>query len=132
MISSFISTVVVIAITAALAGLYLLPLLLGWARHVPDLAAIAVINILLGWSLVGWVVALALALRSVVQAAPAVQVFQQLPQAPSPHQPGAAWPAPPIPGPPAPPPGPPEAAPPWIIPPRHDEPQPPEDDGQQW
>lgn len=47
-----------------LAGLYLLPTLIGWGRGVHDLGMVAVLNILLGWTLVGWVVALALALRT--------------------------------------------------------------------
>lgn len=115
MIGSFIATVVLSGITAALIGLYLLPVLLGWARHVPDLAVIAVVNVLLGWTLVGWVVALALSLRSTTPAVPAVQMFQQLP--PSPLPPGAGWPRPAAPGPPAPPRRP-DAAPPLVLPPR--------------
>ena len=121
MIGSFIATVVLGGITAALIGLYLLPVLLAWARHVPDLGVIAVINILLGWTLAGWVVALALSLRSVTQAVPAVQLFQQLP--PSPLPPGAGWPGPPAAGSPEPPPRRPDAAPPLVLPPRPGEPQ---------
>jgi len=117
MIGSFIASVVLGGITAALIGLYLLPVLLAWARHVPDLGVIAVINILLGWTLAGWVVALALSLRSVAQAAPAVQLFQQLPPPSGPPQPGAGWPGSPPPGPPAPPPRRPDAAPPLTLPP---------------
>ena len=47
-----------------LAGLYLLPTLVGWARGVHDLGMVAVLNILLGWTLIGWAVALALAFRT--------------------------------------------------------------------
>ncbi len=68
--------IVVFLVTAAAAvaaGLYLLPTLIGWARHVPGTASIAVINILLGWTLAGWAVALAMALRSTT--ASAVQVI---------------------------------------------------------
>jgi hypothetical protein len=119
MIGSFIATVVLSGITAALIGLYLLPVLLGWARHVPDLGVIAVINILLGWTLVGWVVALALSLRSASPAVPVVQVFQQLP--PSPLPPEAWWPGPSVPGPSASSPRRPDAAPPLILPLRPDE-----------
>jgi hypothetical protein len=70
MIAAILPTFV---LTAIAASLYLLPLLVGWCRHVPDIGSLAVINILLGWTLVGWVVALALALRSVNPASPAVQ-----------------------------------------------------------
>ena len=55
---------------------YLLPVLIGWSRHVADLGAVAVINIALGWTLVGWVIALAMALRTRPEPAPAVQIFQ--------------------------------------------------------
>jgi len=121
MIGSFIAIVVLGGLTAAVIGLYLLPVLLAWARHVPDLGVIAVINILLGWTLAGWVVALALSLRSVTQAVPAVQLFQQLP--PSPLPPGAGWPGPSAAGSPEPPPRRPDAAPPLVLPPRPGEPQ---------
>lgn len=62
MIGSILATLVLTAIAAAL---YLLPVLVGWGRRVPDIGSVAVINVLLGWTLVGWAVALALALRSV-------------------------------------------------------------------
>jgi hypothetical protein len=55
---------------------YLLPVLIGWSRHVIDLGAVAVINIALGWTLVGWVIALAMALRTRPELAPVVQIFQ--------------------------------------------------------
>ena len=55
---------------------YLLPVLIGWSRHVADLGSLAVINIALGWTLVGWVIALAMALRTRPESAPAVQIFQ--------------------------------------------------------
>ena len=60
--ASIFSTIILTAIAGAL---YLLPVLVGWGRRVPDIGSVAVINIRLGWTLVGWVVALALALRSV-------------------------------------------------------------------
>lgn len=55
---------------------YLLPVLIGWSRRVADLGSVAVINIALGWTLVGWVIALAMALRTRPEQAPAVQIFQ--------------------------------------------------------
>ncbi len=45
-------------------GMYLLPTLVAVKRAVPDRGSVAVINVLLGWSFIGWVVALALAFRS--------------------------------------------------------------------
>jgi hypothetical protein len=47
----------------ALGGLYLLPVLIGWARRTPDIAVVVMVNLLLGWTLIGWVAALVLALR---------------------------------------------------------------------
>lgn len=75
----------------------------GGGRGVPNLGSVAVINLLLGWTLAGWVVSLAMALRSVTTAGPLVQVVQnQQPQPPMPPPTGArptAWPSPPPPGP---------------------------------
>jgi Superinfection immunity protein len=64
----------------ACAALYLLPVLIGCIRRVPDIGSVAVINVLLGWTLVGWAAALAMALRSPRPAPPAVQVVQHFPQ----------------------------------------------------
>lgn len=60
-------------------GSYLAPLVVGILRQVPDLAALAVINVLLGWTFVGWVLALALALRSTSPTGPTVQIVQNVP-----------------------------------------------------
>jgi hypothetical protein len=100
----------------ACAALYLLPVLIGCARHVPDIGSVAAINVLLGWTLVGWAAALAMALRSTHPAPPAVQVVQHLPQ-PQP------WPGQQTPpgwaGPPGPPPPRPGVPPPLPLSPRH-------------
>jgi hypothetical protein len=55
-------------------GLYFLPVLVGATRSVPNIGSIAVINFFLGWTFIGWVVAMAMASRS--QPAP-VHVHQQ-------------------------------------------------------
>ena len=67
-------------VAVACAALYLLPVLIGWIRRVPDIGSVAVINVLLGWTLVGWAAALAMALRSPRPAPPAVQVVQHFPR----------------------------------------------------
>lgn len=73
-------TGLVVAVSAVLAlAAYLLPVLIGAARRVPDIGAIAVVNILLGWTFVGWVIALALALRTVMPSGATVQFVQNLP-----------------------------------------------------
>ena len=115
MLDSLLATIVLTAVVGASALAYLLPVLVGWARHVPDLGAVAVINILLGWTLVGWALALALALRTANRATPVVQVVQNLPpaQPPPARLPPAGWD-----GPPGPPPHRPRhAAPPLNLPP---------------
>lgn len=43
---------------------YVTPTIVGRGRGAPDLGTIVVINLLLGWTLVGWVVALAMAYRT--------------------------------------------------------------------
>jgi hypothetical protein len=78
MITSVITVIALGVIAVIGLALYLLPALVGWARRAPDLAALAVINVLLGWTLVGWVVALAMALRTASPPA-TVQVIQNLP-----------------------------------------------------
>lgn len=86
---------------------YLAPLIVGFVRQAPDLAALAVINVMLGWTLVGWVLALAMALRSTSPGGPTVQIVQNVPpggwpQLQAPYQPEQA---PPLVLPPAPDPG---------------------------
>jgi hypothetical protein len=88
-------------IALACAALYLLPLLIGWIRRVPGIGPVAVINVLLGWTLLGWAAALAMALRSSHTAPPAVQVVRHFPQ-PRPwpgQQVRAGWAGPPGPPP---------------------------------
>lgn len=78
-----LSSILAIAIAGGIAllsaGLYLLPVLIGAIRRVPDIGSVAVVNILLGWTLVGWAAALAMALRSARPPATAVQIVQNLP-----------------------------------------------------
>lgn len=104
MIASLLAVMVVFVMITGSAGLYLLPLLIGLIRRVPDIGALAAINILLGWTLAGWAVALAMALRSVYAAPPAVQVVQNFPAQPQwPNQlANAGWAGPPGPPPPRP------------------------------
>ena len=55
-------------------ALYLLPTIEAWLRKHPNLGAISLVNIFLGWSLIGWVVALVWAFKKpepVVALAPA-------------------------------------------------------------
>jgi Superinfection immunity protein len=79
MITTLITLFVAGTIAAFGTAAYLLPVLIGWSRHVPDLGSVAVINIALGWTLVGWVIALAMALRTRPEPGPTVQVYQGVP-----------------------------------------------------
>ncbi len=79
MITELLTVLVASFVIVLVALVYLLPVLAGWARHVPDLGSVAVVDLLLGWTLVGWVVALALALRSVRPQPPVLQLVQNLP-----------------------------------------------------
>jgi hypothetical protein len=47
-----------------LVGCYFIPAIVAWVRHVPNAGSVTVINFFLGWTLVGYVVALAMACRS--------------------------------------------------------------------
>lgn len=44
-------------------AVYVLPTAIGVVRRVPNLASLVVVNVLLGWTVIGWVVALAMAVR---------------------------------------------------------------------
>jgi hypothetical protein len=124
MIGSLVTAALLGSITITLTGLYLLPMLLAWARHVPDIGTIAVINILLGWTLAGWVVALALALRSDIPPHPGIQLVQHLP---FPSAPGTHWAGqPPQPG------REPAAAPPLHLPPTPQNSEAPPDGDDPW
>ena len=101
MIVSLLTVAVLVLAGAGSAALYLLPVMIGSARRVPDLGAVAVINVLLGWTLAGWAVALAMSLRSVRPAPPPGQL------------PPAGWPVPP-----GAPPARPGVPPPLSLPPR--------------
>ena len=73
-----------LAILGMLLGVYMLPTIVAHHRGVPNLGSIAVINVLLGWTLVGWAVALAMAARSLPPgtAKPTVQRAATTPRCP--------------------------------------------------
>jgi hypothetical protein len=61
-------SLLVVLLTAALILLvlafYWLPSILGYYRRQPNLFSVVVVNALLGWTMIGWLVALAKALRT--------------------------------------------------------------------
>jgi low temperature requirement protein LtrA len=56
-------------------GLYLLPSVVAVARRHHTAATIVVLNVLLGWLFIGWVVSLALSLTETRQPAPAYPIL---------------------------------------------------------
>jgi hypothetical protein len=54
--------------------LYILPVIIAYLRPAPDRASVVIVSIFLGWTYVGWVIALALAVRD---RRPAVMVLTQ-------------------------------------------------------
>jgi T4 superinfection immunity protein len=75
------------AIALVVVGLviYFTPLIIAAVRHVPHVGSVGVINAFLGWTLVGWVAALAMACRS--NTSTTVQVTNVQQQVP-PQEPG--------------------------------------------
>ncbi|MGI8417679.1 MAG: superinfection immunity protein [Nakamurella sp.] len=45
-------------------ALYLLPSIIAFARHAPSPGSVLVVNLFFGWSVIGWVIALTMAVRS--------------------------------------------------------------------
>lgn len=72
------------------AGLYFLPTIVGATRKVVNVGSVFAINLLLGWTLIGWAVALAMAVRT--NPPHAYQQYWQ-PNGPStgPSAPPAGW-----------------------------------------
>jgi hypothetical protein len=85
-------SVLIVVLLAA----YFIPAVVAGVRHVPHEGSIVVVNIFLGWTLVGWVVALAMACRSVpprLRLTPPEAPPPGVRAAPSPPQPPPArWP----------------------------------------
>jgi hypothetical protein len=52
-------------IWAVIIAAYWVPTFVAWRRHVPAKGQVLVVNLFLGWTFVGWVVALVMALRTV-------------------------------------------------------------------
>jgi hypothetical protein len=55
---------IIIGIIVVSALLYFLPTIIGSVRRAPSLLGIVLVNIFFGWSIIGWIVALVLALRT--------------------------------------------------------------------
>lgn len=58
-----------LGLVLVVAALYFLPAIVAYSRHHHSAATILVINVFLGWTFIGWVVALAMSVGSVRAAA---------------------------------------------------------------
>jgi hypothetical protein len=72
-VSGVLGVVIALALIAVAAFVYFLPTFIGATRRVPNLGVVAVLNVLLGWTLIGWAVALAFAMVDVTPPAPSVR-----------------------------------------------------------
>jgi len=59
-----VKVLVLLFVLALIMALYFIPLIIAILRRVPNVGSVAVINIFLGWTFIGWVVAMAMAARS--------------------------------------------------------------------
>jgi hypothetical protein len=74
-VEGIISFCVISFVITLSAAAHLLPILVAWLRRSPDLGAVIVLDLILGWCLIGWIAGLAIGLR---RHAPAVQVINQV------------------------------------------------------
>jgi hypothetical protein len=70
MIEDVIGLVLVLMFIPLCLGLYFLPTIVASRRHVPNAGPLVIVNVFLGWTLLGWVIALAWAMRDVPDRSP--------------------------------------------------------------
>ena len=63
--TSATSVIGTIAGTIGIVIAYWVPTIVAFTRHVPAKAQVVVVNLLLGWTVIGWIVALVMAFRAV-------------------------------------------------------------------
>lgn len=63
-------------------AMYFLPSIVGFVRKVPNAVSILIINFFLGWTLIGWVVSLAMAFRDQQQPVVINQIMPNVTQPP--------------------------------------------------
>ena len=52
-----------LVVLVLLIGLYFLPTVLAFIRRVPNVIQVALVNFFFGWSVIGWIIALIMAVR---------------------------------------------------------------------
>jgi Superinfection immunity protein len=62
-IMDVIALLAMLALILIVLGVYWLPSIVGYFRHVPHIFSVVVTNALLGWTVIGWLVSLVMALR---------------------------------------------------------------------
>jgi hypothetical protein len=62
------ATIMGFAIWALIIIAYWAPTIIAFTRHVPAKAQVLIVNLFLGWTMIGWVVALVMAFRAVPHA----------------------------------------------------------------
>jgi hypothetical protein len=62
--SSGVGAFGLVIVIGVVVSMYFIPSIVAAIRRVPNTGSVAVINLFLGWTLIGWVVALAMASRS--------------------------------------------------------------------
>ncbi|MEU1466988.1 superinfection immunity protein [Streptomyces sp. NPDC005761] len=65
-----VNVIVVLLGLIVAALVYFVPAVVAFSRGVPNKGSVLVLNLFLGWTLVGWIVALAMAARSTQQRSP--------------------------------------------------------------
>jgi ABC-type lipoprotein release transport system permease subunit len=68
--TSVTSVIGTIAGVIGLIAAYWFPTIIAFMRHVPAKSQVVIVNLFLGWTFVGWVVALVMACRTVPAATP--------------------------------------------------------------
>lgn len=95
-VGGFLLLVAIVIGTILAAGLYFLPCIIAFARKKSNSIAILALNLFLGWSFIGWIIAMVWALTNdtptqqmiVYQQAPHAAQAQTPPQLPPPGPPG--------------------------------------------
>ncbi len=72
-------------------GVYMLPTIIGSIRKVVNVGSVFAVNLLLGWTLIGWAVALAMALRTNPPYAYPPHAYPQAQQYPPQNGPPPDW-----------------------------------------
>lgn len=80
--SSAGGVILTIALLIFAVAAYWAPTLVAYLRHVPNVGSVAVIDGLLGWTVIGWIIALAMACRDTRPQQIAVVPYAPLPQPP--------------------------------------------------